>query len=104
MQHANSTIKNPHYPVIIIGGGQAALSLSVFLSKKSIDHLVIEKNSLLNAWKEKRWDSFTLVTPNWQCQLHSHCVVAYSHCAVDSADLLRLAGLLQGLIRSVAKG
>ena len=67
-----STMKNQHYPVIIIGGGQAGLSMSYYLSQKNIDHLVIEKNTALNAWKEKRWDSFTLVTPNWQCQLPGH--------------------------------
>ena len=64
-----STIKKQHHTVVIIGGGQAGLSISYYLSQKNIDHLVIEKSTLLNAWKEKRWDSFTLVTPNWQCQL-----------------------------------
>ena len=31
-----------------------------------------EKNSLMHSWKSARWDSFTLVTPNWQCQLPGH--------------------------------
>ena len=61
-----------HYPVIIIGGGQAGLSVSYYLQKFDIDHLVIEKKSPMNAWQDKRWDSFTLVTPNWQCQLPGH--------------------------------
>ena len=54
-----------HYPVIIIGGGQAGLSVSYYLQKSDINHLVIEKKSSMNAWQDKRWDSFTLVTPNW---------------------------------------
>lgn len=58
-----------HYSVIIVGGGQAGLSLSVYLQKHNIDHLVIEKNRLVHAWKTQRWDAFSLVTPNWQCNL-----------------------------------
>jgi putative flavoprotein involved in K+ transport len=58
-----------HYPVIIIGGGQAGLSMSYCLKERSIDHIVFEKNRIGHAWRDKRWDSFCLVTPNWQCTL-----------------------------------
>ncbi|UTW49080.1 MSMEG_0569 family flavin-dependent oxidoreductase [Bacterioplanoides sp. SCSIO 12839] len=61
-----------HYPVVIVGGGQAGLSMSYRLQKKNIEHLVLEKNQLMNSWKTQRWDSFTLVTPNWQCDLPDH--------------------------------
>ena len=58
-----------HHSVVIVGGGQAGLSLSYFLQQRAIDHLVIEKRSLVHSWRTQRWDSFCLVTPNWQCQL-----------------------------------
>jgi putative flavoprotein involved in K+ transport len=58
-----------HYPVIVVGGGQAGLSMSYCLKERGIDHLVFEKQRLGEAWRSKRWDSFCLVTPNWQCQL-----------------------------------
>ena len=58
-----------HHRVIIIGGGQAGLSLSHYLKQRSIDHLVLEKHEPLHAWRTQRWDSFCLVTPNWQCKL-----------------------------------
>ena len=58
-----------HYSVVIVGGGQAGLSLSHGLQQRGIDHLVIEKRSLVHTWRTQRWDSFCLVTPNWQCQL-----------------------------------
>lgn len=61
-----------HHSVIIIGGGQAGLSISYYCQQHNIDHLVLEKNYVMHAWKEKRWDSFTLVTPNWQCLLPGH--------------------------------
>jgi len=61
-----------HYSVIVIGGGQAGLSISYYLQQQNIDHVVIEREQVMHAWKYKRWDSFTLVTPNWQCQLPDH--------------------------------
>jgi putative flavoprotein involved in K+ transport len=58
-----------HYSVAIIGGGQAGLSMSYCLKERSVDHIVFEKNQVGHSWRSKRWDSFCLVTPNWQCQL-----------------------------------
>ena len=64
-----SANKAPHHSVIIIGGGQAGLSASYYLQQHDIDHLVLEKHTLTNAWRTQRWDAFCLVTPNWQCTL-----------------------------------
>ena len=58
-----------HYSVIIVGGGQAGLSISYCLHQLQIDHIVFEKHRIGHSWRSKRWDSFCLVTPNWQCQL-----------------------------------
>ncbi|MFY0601262.1 MAG: MSMEG_0569 family flavin-dependent oxidoreductase [Cyclobacteriaceae bacterium] len=58
-----------HYSVIIVGGGQAGLSMSYCLKQDGIDHIIFEKNKIGYAWREKRWDAFCLVTPNWQCNL-----------------------------------
>jgi len=67
----NSTVL-PHLPVLIVGGGQAGISLSHFLQQKDIDHLVLEKHTPMHSWRTQRWDAFSLVTPNWQCQLPGH--------------------------------
>ena len=64
-----STSPQSHYPVIIIGGGQAGLSMSYCLKQKGIAHLIFEKQRIAEAWRTKRWDTFCLVTPNWQCNL-----------------------------------
>ncbi|QRV23419.1 MSMEG_0569 family flavin-dependent oxidoreductase [Marinomonas foliarum] len=61
-----------HYSVLIVGGGQAGLSMSACLQEQDIDHLIFEKNTMMHSWKTQRWDSFTLVTPNWQCELPNH--------------------------------
>ena len=62
----------PHHEVVVVGGGQAGLSLSHFLQARSIGHVVLEKHSAMHVWRDHRWDSFTLVTPNWQCKLPGH--------------------------------
>ena len=67
--------KNPgtadrgHVPVVVVGGGQAGLSVSHYLKQRGIGHVVLEKHRVGHAWRTDRWDSFCLVTPNWQCAL-----------------------------------
>jgi putative flavoprotein involved in K+ transport len=61
--------QDKHYEVLIIGGGQAGLSMSYLLKQQGISHLILDRNRLGHAWRSERWDSFCLVTPNWQCQL-----------------------------------
>ncbi len=55
---------------IIIGGGQAGLSTSYYLNQLSREHLILEQASQAgNAWRHDRWDSFSLLTPNWSIKL-----------------------------------
>lgn len=61
-----------HVPVAIVGGGQAGLSVSYHLKERGIDHLVFEKETAAHTWATQRWDTFCLVTPNWQCDLPGH--------------------------------
>jgi putative flavoprotein involved in K+ transport len=58
-----------HRDVVVIGAGQAGLSMSWFLKSEGIDHVVLERDSIGQDWRNRRWDNFTLVTPNWQCDL-----------------------------------
>src|SRR5687767_4380293 len=58
-----------HHDVVIVGGGQAGLSLSHYLKQRGIDHVVLEKHTPMHTWRTQRWDAFSLVTPNWQCKL-----------------------------------
>lgn len=70
--HAHPSSASAHHAVLIVGGGQAGLSLSHYLQQRSIDHLVLEKHTPMHAWRTQRWDAFCLVTPNWQCKLPGH--------------------------------
>jgi putative flavoprotein involved in K+ transport len=55
-------------PVVIIGAGQAGLGVSRGLTARGIDHVILERARVGQAWRD-RWDSFTLVTPNWTLAL-----------------------------------
>ena len=61
-----------HHSVVVVGGGQAGISVSHYLQNLGIDHVVYEKNQSMHAWRSQRWDNFCLVTPNWQCALPGH--------------------------------
>jgi putative flavoprotein involved in K+ transport len=55
---------------IIIGGGQAGLSTSYYLCQAGHEHLILEQAAqAASAWRNDRWDSFTLLTPNWSIKL-----------------------------------
>ncbi len=43
--------------------------MSYCLKQRGINHIIFEKHSIGHEWRSRRWDSFCLVTPNWQCQL-----------------------------------
>lgn len=55
--------------VVIIGGGQAGLAMSYYLTQQGRTHVVLERGRVAETWRSQRWDSFTLVTPNWMTQL-----------------------------------
>ena len=55
--------------VAVIGGGQSGLAMSWHLAASGTPHIVLERHRPGHAWHSERWDSFCLVTPNWQCRL-----------------------------------
>jgi putative flavoprotein involved in K+ transport len=57
------------YSVVVVGGGQAGLATSWHLVRAGVDHVVLEADRAGGEWRNRRWDSFCLVTPNWQCRL-----------------------------------
>ncbi len=55
---------------VIVGGGQAGLAVSRCLQQAGRESVVLEKEDRPgSAWRLDRWDSFTLVTPNWTVRL-----------------------------------
>jgi putative flavoprotein involved in K+ transport len=54
---------------IIVGAGQAGLSVSTYLTKAGREHLVLERGEIAETWRSQRWESFTVNSPNWMNQL-----------------------------------
>jgi putative flavoprotein involved in K+ transport len=50
---------------LVIGGGQAGLSMSHHLSQQGIPHLVLEKSRIAESWRTARWDSLVANGPAW---------------------------------------
>jgi putative flavoprotein involved in K+ transport len=54
---------------VIVGAGHAGLAMSRCLADRSIDHVLLERGEVAHTWRAERWDSLTLLTPNWQSRL-----------------------------------
>ena len=54
---------------VIVGAGHNGLAMSKRLSDRGIDHVVLDRDDVAHSWRAERWDSFTLLTPNWQTRL-----------------------------------
>jgi putative flavoprotein involved in K+ transport len=49
---------------VVIGAGQAGLANSYTLAQRGLDHVVLERGRIGEAWRG-RWDSLCMVLPNW---------------------------------------
>lgn len=95
------------FNTIIIGAGQAGLAASYHLTQQNIKHVILEKQRVGETWRSGKWDSFTLVTPNYMLQLpdfdyngdnpdgflHRDEVVQYLEDYVDKFDPLIRTGV-----------
>ena len=55
--------------VIVIGAGQAGLAMSRCLSELGLDHLVLDRGAIAERWRNERWASLRLLSPNWMTRL-----------------------------------
>lgn len=56
-------VKAEHHEVVVIGAGQAGLSVGYHLRRKGIDHVILEGASRVGDVWRNRWDSLRLFTP-----------------------------------------
>lgn len=54
-----------HYPVIIIGAGQAGLTMAYLLQSAGVEYLLIGRESRIGDTWRQRYDSLRLFTPRW---------------------------------------
>ena len=50
---------------VIIGAGQSGLAMSHELAVQGVDHVILERGQIANSWRQERWDSLRLLSPNW---------------------------------------
>ncbi|HET6966899.1 MAG TPA: NAD(P)-binding domain-containing protein [Ornithinibacter sp.] len=61
--------------VVVVGGGPAGLAVSHELNQVGVEHVVLERDRVAQSWRD-RWDSFSLVTPNWTLRLPGRAYAA----------------------------
>jgi putative flavoprotein involved in K+ transport len=54
---------------VVVGAGHSGLAMSRALGAHGVEHVVLERGEIANAWRHERWDSLRLLTPNWQSRL-----------------------------------
>ncbi|WP_244481694.1 FAD-dependent monooxygenase, partial [Bradyrhizobium pachyrhizi] len=54
---------------LVIGGGQAGLTMSHRLKQRGIAHLVLERGRIAERWRSERWDGLMFQFPNWSVRL-----------------------------------
>ena len=62
-------MKSESFEVVVIGGGQAGLAMSYYLTEQGREHVVLEKDRIVESWRTRRWDSLRLIAPNWSLRL-----------------------------------
>ena len=58
-------LNNLTVDTVVVGAGQAGVAMSEHLNALGINHVVLEKNRIAEAWRTRRWDSLVANGPCW---------------------------------------
>ena len=61
---SQATTTSETVDTVVVGGGQAGLSMSYHLSRQGIAHVVLERARIGERWRTERWDSLRFQFPN----------------------------------------
>lgn len=50
---------------VVVGGGQSGIAMSEHLTRVGVEHVVLEKDRIAEAWRTARWDSLHANGPCW---------------------------------------
>src|SRR5262249_44642537 len=64
-----SVVSVENVETLVIGGGQAGLSMSEQLSKRGLPHLIVERHRIAERWRSERWDGLHANGPAWHDRL-----------------------------------
>src|SRR5262245_35927013 len=63
LRHMDTNSKSERVQVVVIGAGQAGLSVGYFLAARGISFVILESHARIgDSWRQ-RWDSMRLFTP-----------------------------------------
>jgi putative flavoprotein involved in K+ transport len=82
---------------LVIGGGQAGLTMSHRLKQRGLDHLVLERHRIAERWRSERWDGLRFQFPNWSVRLPDF---SFPH---DDPDAFAPTGEIIAFIEAYAK-
>jgi putative flavoprotein involved in K+ transport len=91
---------------VVVGGGQAGLSVSHFLSAAGREHVVLERGDVAHTWRTRRWDGFYLNTPKWTQHLPGYEYAGPEPDAFSSLDetIAYLVGYAEAIRAPVRTG
>jgi len=72
---------NQLHDTIVIGAGQSGIAMSGNLSRRGIEHIVLEQDDVANRWRKWRWDSLVANGPAW-----SNCLPGMPDDNFDPSD------------------
>ncbi len=75
--------------VVVIGAGHSGLAVSSLLTGRGLTHVVLERGEVGSAWRERRWPSLRLLTPNRQTTLPG-----FSYAGDDPDGFMRVPELV----------
>ena len=58
-----------HVETLIVGGGQAGLTMSHELSRRGCPYLLLERGRIAERWRSERWNGLRFQCPNWSVRL-----------------------------------
>jgi putative flavoprotein involved in K+ transport len=86
----------PHIDVVVIGAGQAGLAVSRLLCASGVHHVVLDRGGVAERWAGHRWESLSLLSPNWLSRLPG-----YRYAGPDPEGFMT-AGAVAAYLRSYA--
>lgn len=90
---------NERINTVVVGGGQAGLAMSEHLRDRGVEHVVLERARIAEAWRTARWDSLVANGPAWHDRFPTREFASLDPDAFASRD--EVAEYFEGFARQI---